>query len=201
MITVALTKGRLFKDFLKYMNENDLNNYISALDGETRSLYTVVDNVKFIFAKGPDVPTYVESGVADLGIVGSDIITEDTFNILNVSQLPFGDCHFSVAALPEQEEFKVIATKYTNIAHEYFKNKRQDVSLIHLNGSVELAPLLGLSDGIVDIVQTGGTLRDNGLVEREKIMDIHARLIANKRTFYTKEDEIYDFIREIGVIE
>ena len=201
MITVALTKGRLFKDFLKYMNENDLNNYIRALDGETRSLYTVVDNVKFIFAKGPDVPTYVESGVADLGIVGSDIITEDAFNILNVSQLPFGDCHFSVAALPDQEEFKVIATKYTNIAHEYFKNKRQDVSLIHLNGSVELAPLLGLSDGIVDIVQTGGTLRDNGLVEHEKIMDIHARLIANKRTFYTKEDEIYDFIKEIGVIE
>lgn len=146
-------------------------------------------------------PTYVESGVADLGIVGSDIITEDTFNILNVSQLPFGDCHFSVAALPDQEEFRVIATKYTNIAHEYFKNKRQDVSLIHLNGSVELAPLLGLSDGIVDIVQTGGTLRDNGLVEHEKIMDIHARLIANKRTFYTKEDEIYDFIKEIGVIE
>lgn len=201
MITVALTKGRLFKDFLKYMNENDLNNYIRALDGETRSLYTIVDNVKFIFAKGPDVPTYVESGVADLGIVGSDIITEDTFNILNVSQLPFGDCHFSVAALPEQEEFRVIATKYTNIAHEYFKNKRQDVSLIHLNGSVELAPLLGLSDGIVDIVQTGGTLRDNGLVEHEKIMDIHARLVANKRTFYTKEDEIYDFIKEIGVIE
>jgi ATP phosphoribosyltransferase len=183
------------------MNENDLNNYIRALDGETRSLYTIVDNVKFIFAKGPDVPTYVESGVADLGIVGSDIITEDTFNILNVSQLPFGDCHFSVAALPDQEEFRVIATKYTNIAHEYFKNKRQDVSLIHLNGSVELAPLLGLSDGIVDIVQTGGTLRDNGLVEHEKIMDIHARLIANKRTFYTKEDEIYDFIKEIGVIE
>lgn len=201
MITVALTKGRLFKDFLKYMNENDLNNYIRALDGETRSLYTIVDNVKFIFAKGPDVPTYVESGVADLGIVGSDIITEETFNILNVSQLPFGDCHFSVAALPDQEEFRVIATKYTNIAHEYFKNKRQDVSLIHLNGSVELAPLLGLSDGIVDIVQTGGTLRDNGLVEHEKIMDIHARLIANKRTFYTKEDEIYDFIKEIGVIE
>ncbi|WP_271397380.1 ATP phosphoribosyltransferase [Salinicoccus roseus] len=201
MITVALTKGRLFKDFLKYMNENDLNNYIRALDGETRSLYTIVDNVKFIFAKGPDVPTYVESGVADLGIVGSDIITEDAFNILNVSQLPFGDCHFSVAALPDQEEFRVIATKYTNIAHEYFKNKRQDVSLIHLNGSVELAPLLGLSDGIVDIVQTGGTLRDNGLVEHEKIMDIHARLIANKRTFYTKEDEIYDFIKEIGVIE
>lgn len=201
MITVALTKGRLFKDFLKYMNENGLTVYNEALEEETRSLYTIVDNVKFIFAKGPDVPTYVESGVADLGIVGSDIITEDTFNILNVSQLPFGECHFSVAALPDQQEFKVIATKYMNIAHTHFKNKRQDVSLIHLNGSVELAPLLGLSDGIVDIVQTGSTLRDNGLVEHEKIMEIHARLIANKRTFYTKEDEIYDFIKEIGVIE
>ncbi|MFC3419215.1 ATP phosphoribosyltransferase [Salinicoccus hispanicus] len=201
MITVALTKGRLFKDFLKYMNKNGLTVYNEALEEETRSLYTIVDNVKFIFAKGPDVPTYVESGVADLGIVGSDIITEDTFNILNVSQLPFGECHFSVAALPDQQEFKVIATKYMNIAHTHFKNKRQDVSLIHLNGSVELAPLLGLSDGIVDIVQTGSTLRDNGLVEHEEIMEIHARLIANKRTFYTKEDEIYDFIKEIGVIE
>src|SRR5699024_9779689 len=102
MITVALTKGRLFKDFIKYMEESGLNDYIGALTGETRSLYTVVAGVKFIFAKGPDVPTYVESGVADLGIVGSDIITEDAFNILNVSRLPFGDCHFSVAALPDR---------------------------------------------------------------------------------------------------
>ena len=201
MITVALTKGRLFKDFLKYMSENGLADYSTALEDETRSLYTIVNNVKFIFAKGPDVPTYVESGVADLGIVGSDIITENPFNILNVSQLPFGDCHFSVAALPDQESFGVIATKYTNIAKAHFKNKKQDISLIHLNGSVELAPLLGLSDGIVDIVQTGSTLKDNGLVEYEKIMDIHARLIANKRTFYTKEDEIYGFLTEIGVIE
>src|SRR5690625_4300502 len=100
MITVALTKGRLFKDFIKYMEENGLNDYIGALTGETRSLYTVVAGVKFIFAKGPDVPTYVESGVADLGIVGSDIITEDAFNILNVSRLPFGDCHYSDAYLP-----------------------------------------------------------------------------------------------------
>lgn len=200
MITVALTKGRLFKDFIKYMEENGLNDYIGALTGETRSLYTVVDDVKFIFAKGPDVPTYVESGVADLGIVGSDIIAEDEFNILNVSQLPFGDCHFSVAALPGQEEFGTIATKYTNVAFEHFKNRKMDVSLVHLNGSVELAPLLGLSDAIVDIVQTGGTLRDNGLIEYEKIMDIHARLIANKRTFYTKEDGIYEFLKEIGVV-
>ena len=200
MITVALTKGRLFKDFVKYMEKNNLNDYIGALTGETRSLYTVVDGVKFIFAKGPDVPTYVESGVADIGIVGSDIIAEDEFNILNVSQLPFGDCHFSVAALPDQGEFNTIATKYTNVAYEHFKSQKKEVSLVHLNGSVELAPLLGLSDAIVDIVQTGSTLKDNGLIEYEKIMEIHARLIANKRTFYTKEDEIYEFLQEIGVV-
>src|SRR5699024_3105093 len=109
-------------------------------------------------------------------------------------------CHFSVAGLPDQQEAETIAAKYTNVAFEHFRNKKKDVSIIHLNGSVELAPLLGLSDAIVDIVQTGGTLRDNGLVEYEKIMDIHARLIANKRTFYTKEDEIYKFLREIGVV-
>lgn len=200
MITVALTKGRLFKDFVKYMEENNLHDYITALTSENRSLYTVVDNVKFIFAKGPDVPTYVESDVADIGIAGSDIIAEDPFNILNVSQLPFGDCHFSVAGMPDQQQVDTIATKYTNVAFEHFKNKKKDVSFVHLNGSVELAPLLGLSDAIVDIVQTGGTLRDNGLVEYEKIMDIHARLIANKRTFYTKEDEIYEFLKEIGVV-
>ena len=199
MITVALTKGRLFKDFTAYLEDNDLPQYIQPLSEDTRSLYTVVDNVKFIFAKGPDVPTYVESGVADIGIVGSDIIVEDVFNILNVSQLPFGDCHFSVAGLPDQGELKTIATKYTNVASKYFREKKMDVSLVHLNGSVELAPLLGLTDGIVDIVQTGNTLKDNGLIEYEKIMEIHARLIANKRTFYTKEDEIYKFLTEIGV--
>ena len=199
MITVALTKGRLYKDFTAYLEDNDLQQYIEPLSEDTRSLYTIVDNVKFIFAKGPDVPTYVESGVADIGIVGSDIIEEDTFNILNVSQRPFGDCHFSVAGLPGQTEFRTIATKYTNVASKYFRDKKTDVSLVHLNGSVELAPLLGLTDGIVDIVQTGNTLKDNGLIEYEKILDIHARLIANKRTFYTKEDEIYKFLTEIGV--
>nr|WP_256440451.1 ATP phosphoribosyltransferase [Jeotgalicoccus sp. WY2] len=89
----------------------------------------------------------------------------------------------------------------TNIARKYFNSQQQPVSLIHLNGSVELAPILGLADGIVDIVQTGNTLRDNGLIEYEKILDVQARLIANKQTFYTKEDSIYEFLSEIGVIE
>lgn len=200
MITVALTKGRLFKDFINYLHDYNLQKYISVLESNSRTLYTIVDNVRFIFAKGPDVPTYVERGVADIGIVGSDILSEDSFNVLNVSQLPFGDCHFSIAGPPDVERFNVVASKYTNITQDFFNQKKQPVKLIHLNGSVELAPLLNLADGIVDIVQTGNTLKDNGLIEYEKIMDVHARLIANKRTFYTKEDGIYQFLTEIGVM-
>lgn len=199
MITVALSKGRLFDDFVTYLEKFELKKYSDVLREESRALYIIVDNVRFIFAKGPDVPVYVERGVADIGIVGSDIIEEDTFSFLNVSQLPFGECHFALAGPPDVEHFDTIATKYKNIARRYFNNKQQPVSLIHLNGSVELAPILGLSDGIVDIVQTGNTLKDNGLIEYDKIIDIHARLIANKQTFYTKEDDIYDFLNEIGV--
>lgn len=93
-----------------------------------------------------------------------------------------------------------MASKYINIARKYFNQEQEAVSLIHLNGSVELAPILGLADGIVDIVQTGNTLKDNGLIEYKKITEVQARLIANKQTFYTKEEEIYKFISEIGVI-
>lgn len=199
MITVALPKGRLLSNFIKYLDEQDLGHYTSGLDEKTRSLYTIIEDVKFIYAKGRDVPIYVENGSADIGIIGLDIITENEFDLLNVSRLPFGECHFSICGLPGVERFDTIATTFKNIAFQHFKKKRQQVSLIHLNGSVELAPLLGLADGIVDIVETGSTLRANGLIEYEKIMDVHARLIANRQTFYTKEDEVYPFLEEIGV--
>ena len=201
MITVALSKGRLFDDFVSYLEKYKLYKYSKVLKDESRALYTIVDDIRFIFAKGPDVPVYVERGVADIGIVGSDIIEEEVFSYLNVSGLPFGQCHFALAGPPDVEHFNTVASKYTNIARKYFNAKQQPVTLIHLNGSVELAPILGLADGIVDIVQTGNTLRDNGLIEYEKILDVQARLIANKQTFYTKEDGIYEFLNEIGVIE
>ena len=165
MITVALSKGRLYDDFVSYLEANDLYKYTKLLKGESRTLYTIIEDIRFIFAKGPDVPVYVERGVADIGIVGSDILEEEAFSYLNVSELPFGKCHFALAGPPNVEHFKTVASKYTNIAREYFNREQQPVTLIHLNGSVELAPILGLSDGIVDIVQTGSTLRDNGLVE------------------------------------
>lgn len=200
MITVALTKGRLFESTLQYLEENNLSHYTKSLSENNRSLYTVIDNVKFIFAKGPDVPVYVEKGVADLGIVGADILMETPANVLNVSKLPFGHCRLAVAGPPGVLKIERVATSFTNIAFSHFTQKRQDVQLIHLHGSVELAPILNLSDVIVDIVQTGTTLKENGLIEYEKIADVQARLIANKQTFYLKEDEIYSFIQDIGVI-
>ena len=201
MITVALSKGRLFDDCIDYLEEKNLNKYSGVLKEKSRTLYTTTGNVRFIFAKGPDVPVYVERGVADIGIVGSDILEEDSFSYLNVSELPFGKCHFALAGPPNIEHFETVASKYINIARSFFNSEQRAVSLIHLNGSVELAPILGLADGIVDIVQTGSTLRDNGLIEYQKILDVQARLIANKQTFYTKEDDIYEFLSEIGVIE
>lgn len=199
MITVALTKGRLFKDFVHFLDENNLRSFSEPLNNEDRSLYTTIGNVKFIYAKGPDVPVYVEKGIADLGIAGQDILSENQFEVLNVSKLPFGICHMAIAGPPEVEKINSVATSFSNIAFDYFRKNRQEVSMVPLHGSVELAPLLGLTDAIVDIVQTGNTLRENGLIEYENIMDIQARLIANKQTFYTKEKEIYEFIRLIGV--
>lgn len=199
MITVALTKGRLFKDFIKYINKQGLTQYVEALEDEGRSLYTEVDGVRFIFAKGKDVPLYVESGVADLGIAGLDILEEKPAHVLNVSALPFGECRLAIAGPLGTQKIEQVATSFTEIAFRYFTEQKQDVEIIHLHGSVELAPILGLSDVIVDIVQTGTTLKENGLIEYDKIMDIQARLIANKQTFYTKEEEIYNFIKQLGV--
>lgn len=201
MITVALPKGRLLEDVIDYFSKCGLEHYTSVLDPKTRSLYTTIGQVKFIYAKGQDVPVYVEKGSADIGFIGSDIITENKFDLLNVSRLPFGKCHFSLCGLPDVKEFKTIATSFKNIAFSYFKEQRQQISLIELKGSVELAPLLGMADGIIDIVETGSTLIANGLVEYEKIMDVQACLIANRQTFYTKEEEIYPFMREIGVLK
>ena len=200
MITIALTKGRLMKSTLEYLQKNDLNHYVEALSDSNRSLYIIVNDVKFLFAKGPDVPVYVEKGVADLGIVGQDILMDNPANVLNVSKLPFGHCYIAVAGAPGVKKIERVATSFTNIAFNYFTDKRQDIQLIHLHGSVELAPILDLSDVIVDIVQTGTTLKENGLIEDEKIADVQAQLIANKQTYYLKEEEIYSFIQEIGVI-
>lgn len=200
MITVALPKGRILEEVIAYFAAAGMDHYASQLDGKSRSLYTVIDDVKFIYAKAVDVPVYVEGGAADIGFVGSDTITETAYDIMTVAQLPFGKCHFSLCGKPGIQQFRSVATSFRNIAFRYFKERKQDVSIVYLNGSVELAPVLGLTDGIIDIVQTGGTLRANGLIEYDQFMDIQACLIANRQTFYTKEGEIYPFLKGLGVL-
>lgn len=202
MITVALSKGRLLKDFQRFLKEGNLPQYEAALVDPGRNLYTEVGDVRFIFAKGADVPVYVENGIADLGIVGEDIIREQSFDVMKLAKLPFGKCRLSICGLPNlaKGDIRSAATSFVNLAEEHFLKERMDVEVVHLHGSVELAPLLGLTDAIVDIVQTGTTLKANGLVEYEEILPIQARLIANKQSFYTKEAAMYDFIQELGVL-
>lgn len=202
MITVALAKGRVYRSFNQFLADKHLDEYANALTDGGRDLFREVGGVKFIFAKGKDVPTYVEQGVADLGVVGSDTIAEQLFNVLNVSELPFGQCRLAIAGPKDMAEsdIKVVATSFPNITRKYFNQAKQDVSLVFLNGSVELAPILGLADAIVDIVQTGTTLKENDLEEYKTILPVQARLIANKQSFYTKEMEIYSFMQEIEVV-
>ncbi len=151
-------------------------------------------------SKAPDVITYVENGVCDLGIVGRDTILENGNSFYEVLDLGFGKCRFALA-VGKGEDFygtyknRRVASKYPNVAKRYFAEKGMDVSVIKIEGSVELAPLLGLADGIVDIVETGSTLAANGLEPVETLYDISARLIVNTASMKLYRDEILDFIK------
>ena len=146
--------------------------------------------IEFFLVKSPDVPTYVEKGAADIGIVGRDVLMEHPANVYELLNLDIGQCKMCVAGFkdskPQFGKKLVVGTKYPAIAKDYFNSKDEPVDLIKINGSVELAPLLGLSDCIVDIVESGSTLRENGLVVLEEICDISSRLIVNKVSLKTK---------------
>lgn len=203
MLTVALAKGRLLKSFISYLKQVDAQELVVALENRERQLLITVDHIQFILVKGSDVPIYVEQGVADVGIVGSDILEEGHYTINNLLNLPFGDCHFALASKPETTTYKKIATSYIETARTYFESQGLDVELVKLSGSIELACLVDMVDGIVDIVQTGTTLKSNGLVEKDKIKHINAKLITNKQSYFKKSIEIDDFIQslEVSVID
>ena len=187
-ITFALTKGRLAKTTL------DLFETIGVTceemkDKDSRKLIFVNEQLglKFFLAKGPDVPTYVEYGAADVGIVGKDTIMEEGRKLYEVLDLGFGKCRMCVCGPQSAKEYLQhkelirVATKYPNIAKDYFYNKKhQTVEIIKLNGSIELAPIVGLSEVIVDIVETGSTLRENGLTVLEEICPLSARMVVNQ---------------------
>lgn len=187
-LTFALGKGRLAKTTLSLFEKIGIT-CEEMKDKDSRKLIFVNEELKlkFFLSKGPDVPTYVEYGAADIGIVGEDTIMEEQRKLYEVLDLGFGKCRMCVCGpsgakelLQHQEQIRV-ATKYPHIAKEYFYNKKhQTVEIIKLNGSIELAPLVGLSEVIVDIVETGSTLRENGLEVLEEVCPLSARVVVNR---------------------
>jgi ATP phosphoribosyltransferase len=185
---MALTKGRLEKQFLNFLESLDYD--IRPLKEKGRKLQVETDHFYAVFAKGVDVATYVEHGIADIGIVGEDILLEFEPDVYDLLPLPFGKCRLAVAGEPiikDRFAKQRIATKFPNITTKYFREKGKSVDIVKLEGSVELAPLLGLADDIVDIVETGNTLRENGLIIKEEMLSISARLIANRNSLKLKK--------------
>ncbi len=203
-LTIALTKGRLAGQTMELLRRAGYP--CEEVGGSSRKL--IFENrdlaLRFFLAKGPDVPTYVEYGAADAGVVGSDIIMEEGRRVHEVLDLGFGRCRMCVCGPKEAEELLRhhemirVATKYPNIAREYFYNrKHQTVDIIKLNGSVELGPIVKLSDVIVDIVETGGTLRENGLNVLEEICGLSARMIVNPVSMQMKTERIRELIMRV----
>lgn len=204
-LTFALTKGRLADKTLKLLNQIGIH-CDEILDKESRKLIFVNEELKlrFFLAKGPDVPTYVEYGVADIGVVGKDTIMEEGRRIYEVLDLGFGKCRMCVCGpehaktLLEHHEMIRVASKYPNIAKDYFYNRKfQTVDIIKLNGSVELGPIVGLSDVIVDIVETGSTLKENGLMVLEEICPLSARMIVNQVSMKMQQERIRNIITSL----
>lgn len=204
-ITFALGKGRLAKKTLELFEQIGIT-CEEMKDKDSRKLIFVNEELKlkFFLSKGPDVPTYVEYGAADIGIVGKDTILEEGRKLFEVMDLGFGKCRMCVCGpqsaqevLKHHEHIRV-ATKYPNIAKDYFHNKKhQTVEIIKLNGSIELAPIVGLSEVIVDIVETGSTLKENGLVVLEEVCPLSARMVVNQVSMKMENERISKIIRDL----
>lgn len=204
-ITFALAKGRLAKKTMELLGQIGI--FCEEMkDEKTRKLIFVNEELKlkFFLAKASDVPTYVEYGAADIGVVGRDTILEEGRKLYEVLDLGFGRCRMCVAGpesakeLLNSKQLIRVASKYPGIAKDYFyHNKHQTVEIIKLNGSVELAPIVGLSEVIVDIVETGSTLRENGLAVLEEICECSARMVVNEVSMKMEQERIYDIINSL----
>ena len=204
-LTFALGKGRLAKTTLEMFEKIGIT-CEEMKDKDSRKLIFVNEELKlkFFLAKGPDVPTYVEYGAADIGIVGKDTILEEGRKMYEVLDLGFGKCKMCVCGpaqakdLLQHHELIRVATKYPNIAKDYFYNKKhQTVEIIKLNGSVELAPIVGLSEVIVDIVETGATLKENGLEVLEEVCPLSARVVVNEVSMKMENERITKLITDL----
>lgn len=199
MIRIALPKGRLGD---KVLAQFEAAGYACPeIHTPSRKLVFSTDEVSYFFVKPSDVPIYVERGVADIGIAGSDILMEYEPDVYSLLDLGIGKCRICVAAKAEFEDDYGrplrVATKFKNVASKYYSSLGRTIDIIKLNGSIELAPILGLSDVIVDIVETGTTLKENGLVVKEEIAPISARLIANKTSYKFNSAQITDLQKKL----
>ncbi|SHJ51519.1 ATP phosphoribosyltransferase [Geosporobacter subterraneus DSM 17957] len=193
-VNIALAKGRLAENTLKMLTLQGIT-FPDYHPGSRKLIYeNELQKIRIIFVKPSDVAIYVEKGAADLGVLGKDILMENEANLYEVMDLGFGQCKFVVAALRDyvdQPGKKIrVATKFPNVSRKYFHQLGRPIEVIKLNGSVELAPIIGLSDVIVDIVETGKTLQENGLIIISPICRVSARLVANKVSFKTKMSHI-----------
>ena len=204
-LTFALTKGRLADKTLEKLEKIGIT-CEEMKDKSSRKLIFVNEEqrLRFFLAKGPDVPTYVEHGVADIGVTGKDIIMEENRAIYEVLDLGFGKCRMCICGYPDSKELLShhemirVATKYPRIARDYFHNKKhQTVYIIKLNGSIELAPIVGLSDVICDIVETGTTLRENGLNVLEEVCPLSARMVVNQVSMRMEAERIRKIINKL----
>lgn len=204
-LTVALTKGRLASKTMELFEKVGIT-CEEMKDKSSRKLIFVNEElgIRFFLAKANDVPTYVEYGAADIGISGKDTILEEGRKLYEVLDLGFGKCRMCVCGpesareLLQHHEMIRVATKYPGIARDYFYNKKhQTVEIIKLNGSIELAPIVGLSEVIVDIVETGSTLRENGLTVLEEVCDLSARVIVNQVSMKRENERITKLIHDL----
>lgn len=204
-LTFALGKGRLASQTMELLEKIGITCTEMKAKSSRKLIFVNEERkLKFFLAKGPDIPTYVEYGAADIGVVGSDTIMEEDRRVYEVLDLGFGRCRMCVcgpkeaAELLRHHEMIRVASKYPNIARDYFFNKKhQTVDIIKLNGSIELGPIVGLSDVIVDIVETGSTLRENGLQVLEEICPLSARMIVNQVSMQMETRRIRELILQL----
>lgn len=201
-VTFALAKGRLAEKSAELFNKCGID-CLNILEPTRKLILTDKSGIyKFIFVKPSDVPIYVERGVADIGVVGKDTLLEQKADVYELADLGFAKCKLALAGYPDFDLSQAktglkVATKYGNIARNYFESKGQNVEIITLHGSIELGPIVGLSDIILDIVESGKTLKENGLCVLEDICDVSARLIVNKVSLKTKANAVKPLINKI----
>lgn len=202
MLTIALAKGRTADDSISLWRRAGIPAPADLDDG--RALMFEVDSAdwgltRYLLAKPVDVPTYVQFGVADIGVVGKDVLLEQEREVYELLDLGTARCKLCVAGLPEEQPLppRKVATKYPRLADQYFRSQGTAVEIVQLSGSIELAPVIGLTDRIFDLVQTGATLRAHGLVVFDDVLDVSARMIANQSSYRTKRTRVSDVLRAL----